>query len=597
MSIKKPIDFTPFVRPEHQILMLSLLRTSMSLSFTEKSKVINQLNEFSTRQIYELIAVFKDERVEFVEIAQKGTEDKILSNLIERTIQDWQEIETIYDMPELLSEEALVEQLELLQDKEPADYFSTLDRFLGYDKKSDWMMPPPPLPAFWGDDKNNEVDKDEMINPELAGWLVEDGDEETQAQKRAFLEWLLSDDDDKNDGKSDGEDNRHLSDDTHIDKSPKSLKKDKKKKKTKKKEKDKKPNAYNLLTTLSPNASLEEAFVHKEIELPADIVGRLKKTVIGQDEALEKLATTLYYHKLARMHTLSNTKKTNTPSDLTISEQPQKFNQLPIFLMGGTGTGKTHLIKSITEQYNIDCVVFDASTFVPTGIVGTSLDTLGRVIYEKAKENTQRAEHMVVFLDEFDKLFLNKDNHNNRLGVAVQLLTMLEGSMPMPVEHHNKYYDYPTHIKTDKMLFILSGSFNIQQNDQKRQPIGFHSPTNANRPHHQLSMTELGLPDEMAGRMGQVIALNTLSDDDYLHILYQSPSSPYIVLQNQLKLTKCTVALPEEVAKTLIADNQSALKTFGSRGLYQAFNQLPCITRIMLEATKASDQHFVIELS
>lgn len=322
---------------------------------------------------------------------------------------------------------------------------------------------------------------------------------------------------------------------------------------------------------------------------PFVAIDKLKCTIIGQDAALEKLTALFYYQRLFELK-----QRLEADDELYIGVRP-----LPLLLIGNTGTGKTHLIKGVARHYRCKMTMIDSATMVRTGIVGTNLDTIGRMIYEAADHNLKKAEYAIVFFDEFDKLFLKDSDSGSYEGIASQLLTILEGSMPIPVEQpRGSDRIYPTHIDTSKMMFVLSGSFGIQKKRDSRPSIGFHERSDKHPIHYdQLFLTELGVPDELAGRIGQVIYLEELDDLAYQQILYYSPTSPWTTLKQKLVLVSCTVELPEAVVRHLIDSHRKQIATFGARGLYQAFNALPCISCILINATKQPNQHFVIDLT
>lgn len=107
------------------------------------------------------------------------------------------------------------------------------------------------------------------------------------------------------------------------------------------------------------------------------------------------------------------------------------------------------------------------------------------------------------------------------------------------------------------------------------------------------------MPDELLGRIGRIICLKTLSADDYVKILYQSPTSPWNVLQNQLKMVNSTAELSKELVTHLIENNQEAIDKFGARGLYQAFSSMPAVVSVLAYAASIDYEHdyehFVIE--
>ncbi len=363
---------------------------------------------------------------------------------------------------------------------------------------------------------------------------------------------------------------------------------------------DKNDNEFNLIELSNMKEVIQQINNEKLTVLsPSQAIKNVQKIVIGQEDALKKLATAFFYHKIFEINSqLYQEKK----GDMKIGVKQQQnsmdyIRQSPILLLGNTGTGKTHLIKSLIKQYDFNLVIIDCSTLVRTGIVGTNLDTIGRMIYEQADKNCEKAKFAVIYLDEFDKLFLTSNFDDSFSNIATQLLTVIEGSAPFPIEHHNKDY-YPTHINSENMLFILSGSFGIHQKILSKTNIGFHQEKNDKKikDFNHLFLTECGLPDELAGRIGQIIYLNPLDIEGYCEILYNSPSSPWNILKSQLKMVDCSVELPKKIVYQLITENKKEIERFGARGLYQAFYRLPCITDIMMQASEKPFQHFTIQL-
>lgn len=494
MPHKRPI-LPPFFAETNLDVFLFLLSKSLSLSVSEKVRVLDELSTLTQYQVDALMHTFFDERYQFINkiLLESPEEETIVKGLMEKCYTDWLEIKREFAIPKLPTERTWVKHF--FEDHKLRERLSNLL------------------------DENHEEHRN-YIDMDLA-----------QLKKQYQY--------------------------------PASLFKD----------------AQNKAMTQEKN--------EKPLPRPSEVLEELQSTVIGQNHALKKIATSLFFHK-----------KFEYASRLYANSKEKNTRQMPILVVGATGLGKTHLIKSITKQYDLNLVMIDASTMVRTGIVGTSLDTIGRMIYDQADKNLEKAEFSVVFLDEFDKLFVSQ---REELGstIGIQLLTVLEGSAPIPVEMRNEERSsIPTQISSQNMLFILAGSFGVHEKLFGNKTLGFHNKTQLNNPHkyQQIHLSEMGLPDELAGRIGQVICLNELSDDDYRNILYHSPTSPFQVLCNQLDLIGCTVELSPELVDKLIADNKKEIAKFGARGLYQAFNALPQITDILMQASEAKyATHFVIE--
>jgi ATP-dependent Clp protease ATP-binding subunit ClpX len=98
---------------------------------------------------------------------------------------------------------------------------------------------------------------------------------------------------------------------------------------------------------------------------PADIAKHLNRFVIGQREAKKVLSVALCDHF---QHVR-----------LTLEGNAAPFYQKQnVLLLGPTGVGKTHLIRSAAELIGVPFVKADATKFSETGYVGGDVDDLVR---------------------------------------------------------------------------------------------------------------------------------------------------------------------------------------------------------------------------
>lgn len=569
-----------------------LLKNSLSLDLPEKIRVLEALPTLRYKQVIALQQLFISEYMKFEILNQQHPRD--IEILVARMLTQWIELEEMYEFPPLLSNDEFFEHVinfvrEHGLDDDAQETLEEFERLHSQDTKSA------------DDDDSDDVDEIDTPNHHDDNEGDDECDDETTTEEH-------DDDDNQPMTKETPKElwrgvfeSESANDDTQVQKQAHKDDEDK--------------GDFNHATFrktesfrrfYQKNREVQQARMNAEKSLntssvfntPKEAIEETGKKVIGQNHALEKLATMLYYHRLFHNEALKAfalSQSDNTPKKVY-------SRQMPVLLIGSTGTGKTHLVQNLAKLYGQTVTFVDCSVLVRAGIIGISVDTIGRMIYENSGEDLQKAEYSIVFLDEFDKLFLPRPDSNgaSNADLATQLLTMVEGSAPIPVEYRGagSPAHYPTFLKSDNMMFILAGSFGMHTKFLGKS-IGFHQ-SSAYRlddfTNHQTGLTELGLPDELAGRIGQVIRLNPLSDDDYVKVMYQSPTSPWCILQNQLSMVECSVELPEEVVRTLIKKNQFALQKFGARGLYQAFNALPCITKILLQALEAPNQHFVITL-
>ena len=104
---------------------------------------------------------------------------------------------------------------------------------------------------------------------------------------------------------------------------------------------------------------------------PADIAKHLNRFVIGQREAKKVLSVALCDHF---QHVR-----------LTLEGNAAPFYQKQnVLLLGPTGVGKTHLIRSAAELISVPFVKADATKFSETGYVGGDVDDLVRDLLRRA---------------------------------------------------------------------------------------------------------------------------------------------------------------------------------------------------------------------
>ncbi len=245
---------------------------------------------------------------------------------------------------------------------------------------------------------------------------------------------------------------------------------------------------------------------------PADIAKHLNRFVIGQREAKKVLSVALCDHF---QHVR-----------LTIEGHAAPFYQKQnVLLLGPTGVGKTHLIRSAAELIGVPFVKADATKFSETGYVGGDVDDLVRDLVRRAGGDVKKAEHGIIYLDEVDKLATRGDSGGRDVsgrGVQTNLLKLMEdGDVPVvsPNDMTGQLQSamsamrggggaQPETINTRHILFIVSGAFSGMK--------------------PSLSTTELiayGLEPEFIGRLPVRVACHGLDTDDLFNVLRKSESS------------------------------------------------------------------------
>ncbi len=263
---------------------------------------------------------------------------------------------------------------------------------------------------------------------------------------------------------------------------------------------------------------------------PADIARHLNRFVIGQSEAKKVLSVALCDHF---QHVR-----------LTLEGQDAPFYQKQnVLLLGPTGVGKTHLIRSAAELIGVPFVKADATKFSETGYVGGDVDDLVRDLVRRAGGDVLRASHGIIYLDEVDKLASNAEGGGRDVsgrGVQTNMLKILEdGDVPVMSPNdvsgqlqaamsaaRGNTPGMPDTISTRHILFIASGAF-VAIDDIVRKRLGTTklSSGQATSRASTADFISFGLEPEFVGRLPVRVACHALDEDDLFHVLSRSESS------------------------------------------------------------------------
>jgi endopeptidase Clp ATP-binding regulatory subunit ClpX len=279
---------------------------------------------------------------------------------------------------------------------------------------------------------------------------------------------------------------------------------------------------------------------------PREIARHLDRFVIGQNEAKKVLGVALCDH-------FQHVRMTQEGVDAPFY---QKQN---VLLLGPTGVGKTHLIRSAAELIGVPFVKADATKFSETGYVGGDVDDLVRDLLRRAGGNVKQAEHGIIYLDEVDKLATRGESGGRDVsgrGVQTNLLKLMEDGDVTVVSPNDMNAQIqnamtamrgngsgqPETINTRHILFIVSGAFaGLDQRIRSRlltaATSGAPDPQWSSAKVSRLSSDELfaeamtsdfiqyGLEPEFVGRLPVRVACHGLDADDLFNVLRRSESS------------------------------------------------------------------------
>ncbi|MBR1718862.1 MAG: ATP-dependent Clp protease ATP-binding subunit ClpX [Phocaeicola sp.] len=308
----------------------------------------------------------------------------------------------------------------------------------------------------------------------------------------------------------------------------------------------------------------------KEIPKPAEIKSFLDQYVIGQDDAKRYLSVAVYNHYKRLMQTTDD-------NDVEI----EKSN---IIMVGGTGTGKTLLARTIAKMLHVPFTIVDATVLTEAGYVGEDIESILTRLLQVADYNVAEAERGIVFIDEIDKIARKGDNPSitrdvSGEGVQQGLLKLLEGSIvnvpPQGGRKHPEQKLIP--VNTKNILFICGGAFDgIERKIAQRlntHVVGFvtaqmNTQIDRNNLMQYIAPQDLkafGLIPEIIGRLPILTYLNPLDRPALLRILTEPKNS---IIKQYIKLFKMdgTELSFEPEVYDYIVDKAIEFK-LGARGL------------------------------
>jgi len=198
----------------------------------------------------------------------------------------------------------------------------------------------------------------------------------------------------------------------------------------------------------------EDILTNLKIKTPREIYNELCKSVVGQEHAKKTLSIEVYKHLL-------RIKNKNI-----LEKQKKKIGKNNILLTGLSGTGKTHLAKTLAEIMDVPFAIGDATTLTQAGYVGEDVESLIFALLRNCDFNVKRAEKGIIFIDEIDKIARKGENMSitrdvSGEGVQQALLKIVEGQIVrVPADGGRKHpLQRMIEVDTSDILFIAGGAF------------------------------------------------------------------------------------------------------------------------------------------
>jgi ATP-dependent Clp protease ATP-binding subunit ClpX len=299
---------------------------------------------------------------------------------------------------------------------------------------------------------------------------------------------------------------------------------------------------------------------------PRQIFDYLDRHVIGQERAKRTVAIAAYNH-LKRC-------AQKTPAGRRLLKKSN------LLLVGPTGSGKTHLARTLAACLDVPFIVTDATEFTEAGYYGKDVEVMIGELLHHADQDVEAAQRGIIFIDEVDKIARRSQGARTGAGsrdiggegVQQALLKLLEGRevfAPLNVTQHWNKHDFVV-VDTQDILFIAAGTFSDLRLVDEPKAVGFGADGSsrgrgASRRVTEKELLEYGLLAEFLGRVPVRVELEALGADDLYTIMTGPPDSVVREYQALLKMDGVDLRF-SDAALRAVADFCIRRKT-GARSL------------------------------
>lgn len=328
-----------------------------------------------------------------------------------------------------------------------------------------------------------------------------------------------------------------------------------------------------------------------KLKKPYEIVQELDEYIVGQDEAKKIIAVAAYNHY----------KRVNIKTHV-------EMDKANILIVGPTGSGKTHLMKTLGKILDVPVVIADATSLTEAGYIGEDVESVIAKLVKDAGMDIQKAEKGIVYIDEIDKISA-RDVEGRRSsrdvsgeGVQQALLKMLEGhEMEISLSNGNSMKSDKVKINTKNILFVCGGAFAgiediIKRRNTKKVSLGFS--VNGEEEIDEKGVTvnqddlmKYGMIPEFLGRLPIIVKLDKLEVSTLRKIMTEPKNALIKQYVEMFKIDGVDIKF-EDDALDYIAEmaNKKDMGARGLRGIIESY-----IYDIMYDVTeKAYEGELII---
>ncbi len=306
---------------------------------------------------------------------------------------------------------------------------------------------------------------------------------------------------------------------------------------------------------------------------PQAIRAFMDEHVVGQDRAKTVLSVAVYNH-FKRIRT-----------DNPVEDDGVELSKGNILMIGGTGTGKTLIARTLAKKLGVPFTISDATSLTEAGYVGEDVESIVKNLWLAAGRDPVLAGKGIVCVDEVDKISRGGGSAASVRdvggeGVQQALLKVLESQkvqIPPEGSRNRPQQDF-IEVDTTNILFVCCGAFQglteIVERRLSSSSIGFGSNQAARTKRDRSEilkevraedLTKYGLIPEFVGRLPVIVTLDDLSSSEMVEILWRPKNSLVRQYRRMFELEGVKLKFHHEALVSIVAE--AMRRKSGARGL------------------------------